>query len=399
MIDTVAITLEQEQFKIFEHKKFSPSSEGLFMPPYYPLNKGSFACVQNPSKKALREGIYKPRLTLIRRFSNGGFSITLRIEFSAPKLIFGNNFEELKDEDFEMIIRSLVMLLWEMGVIVNYQTLKKARVSAIHYSKNVLLEHTLCHTAISEIAKVNPFPQMDTNQTDYRNGGHSYKLHSNNFELVFYDKVKDLEQAKKSEKRAIEKHNAIQLNLFEPLKDARMNVLRIEARFGSGKKIKDLLKKIAVPMDALTFEQLFKKEIAKKALLFLMKEIAKGFLIDRMPVDFNNLSQTFKELMFYNDRKQLDTLLRLFPLILFIKQDGAEKTRNMLGYRGKKGNQKWSREMKTIRELDKAKDMKIPILLEIGRSLEAFESIRLSNLPAFDFINTIKKSRFQYAKP
>ena len=55
---------------------------------------------------------------------------------------------------------------------------------------------------------------LDVNQTDYRNEGHSYKWHCNSYEIVFYDKIKDLEKAKHSDKRAIEKDNAIQLNLF-----------------------------------------------------------------------------------------------------------------------------------------------------------------------------------------
>ena len=55
---------------------------------------------------------------------------------------------------------------------------------------------------------------LDVNQTDYRNEGHSYKWHCNSYEVVFYDKIKDLEKAKQSDKRAIEKDNALQLNLF-----------------------------------------------------------------------------------------------------------------------------------------------------------------------------------------
>ena len=58
---------------------------------------------------------------------------------------------------------------------------------------------------------------LDVNQTDYRNEGHSYKWHCNSYEVVFYDKIKDLEKAKQSEKRAIEKDNAIQLHLFPEL--------------------------------------------------------------------------------------------------------------------------------------------------------------------------------------
>ncbi len=66
----------------------------------------------------------------------------------------------------------------------------------------------------SKIKEANIKLSLDTNQTDYRNEGHSYKWHCNAYEVVFYDKIKDLEKAKQSEKRAIEKDNALQLKLF-----------------------------------------------------------------------------------------------------------------------------------------------------------------------------------------
>lgn len=399
MIDTVALTLMADEFSITDHDKFHPSTRGLFEYNGYPLNKGSFKCVQNPTKKDFLNGIYRPRLTVTKRLLKGACSITLRIEFSAPKLVFGNNFEELDDSDFKFVTRHLTMLLGEMGVRVSLQTILKASVSAIHFSKNILLEHTFCLTAIAEIARSEPFTQMDSNHTNYRNGGYSYKIHSNSFELVFYDKVKDLEKAKISEKRAIEKENAIQLNLFEPLQERKMKVLRIEARCGNKKKIRHVLEKINISNKELCFEQLCNKAISQKILLFFIAEIEKKLFIDKISIDSNDLFQTFSELLFYNDRKQKDTMLRLFALILLIKEQGVEKTRNLLNYRGKKGNQKWYRDMKAIKKLEKAKEIQIPILREIERSLLAFSSIRLDNLPEFDFIKSLKESRFQYIKP
>ena len=69
-------------------------------------------------------------------------------------------------------------------------------------------------TTFKKIKEANIKLLLDTNQTDYRNEGHSYKWHCNSYEVVFYDKIKDLEKAKHSEKRAIEKDSALQLNLF-----------------------------------------------------------------------------------------------------------------------------------------------------------------------------------------
>lgn len=398
MIDTVVLMLAATEFQIWNYDKFTPSARGIF-DASVGFRTSFVRCVQNPSKADYQNGIYRPRLTVSRRYADGSALITLKVEFSAPKLIFGNNFEELNDEHFPLILRSLVLTLGEMGVTVNYKVLQTATVAAIHYSKNVLLQSTICSTAISELAKANPFVRTDSNQTEYRNGGHVLKWHSNSWELVFYDKVKDLEQAKNSEKRAIEKESALQLNLFEPLKNERMEVLRMEARLGNSKKIKHVLKKLGTPLDTLTFESLSKKELAKKALLYFLAEVEKSLFIEKFKIDSQDNFQTFKELAFHNPNKQKQTLLRLYTLILLIKEQGAKETRNFLGYTGKKGNAKWYRDMKAIRELEKAKEVHIPIIREIERSLLAFDSISLNGLPSFSFIEDLKKSRFQYVKP
>src|SRR5271156_5057181 len=97
MLDTIALTLDQHQFEVLEPDRFSPSARGLICAPYYPLGaRGHFACVLNPSKSDSNAGQYQPRLTLGKRRVQTGFALTLRIEFSAPKLIFGNNFDELQ---------------------------------------------------------------------------------------------------------------------------------------------------------------------------------------------------------------------------------------------------------------------------------------------------------------
>ena len=101
MIDTIVLTIPEESFIINKHEKFSPSTKNLFYPNYYGLGaRSNFSCVQNPTKPELRSGNYKPRLTVTKRMSKGEFKIVLRIEFSIPKLLFGNNFDEIEETDF-----------------------------------------------------------------------------------------------------------------------------------------------------------------------------------------------------------------------------------------------------------------------------------------------------------
>ena len=134
MIDTVVLLLTENEFQITNPDKFIPSA--CHVKKRIP---GAIA-KQNPTKKELQSGIYKPRLTLRSRANlQGREEVVLRIEFSVPKLFFGNNFEELQYKNFLPVIENLVSVLQSMGVKTTVQTIAHAPVAAIHYSKNIPL--------------------------------------------------------------------------------------------------------------------------------------------------------------------------------------------------------------------------------------------------------------------
>jgi len=234
------------------------------------------SCYHNPASADLEKGNYKPRLTLIRRNQQGGFSIKLKIEFSAPKLIFGNNFEELEGKDFCRVIDNLYEKLLDIGILTRREVLRRADISAIHYSKNIVLENGLTSSMlIRELGKIDLNRRLDLSHTDFRNEGHSIRYHANSYEVTFYDKIKDLQKAKISEKRAIEKDNAIQFGLFENRLGSQMEVLRMEVRLGNRNKLKSLFKKLGLD-SGLTFQELFDSNLSRKILLHFWEEIRLG---------------------------------------------------------------------------------------------------------------------------
>src|SRR5258706_10923497 len=120
MIDTIVLTFKQTMFTIMKHDYFSPSTEGLYnQTGYYRLgSRSNMVCKQNPTPSELKSGIYKPRLTVTKRMNRQHeFEITMKIEFSIPKLLFGNNFDELEDSDFDKVIEILKQKLRDMGVL------------------------------------------------------------------------------------------------------------------------------------------------------------------------------------------------------------------------------------------------------------------------------------------
>lgn len=267
MIDTVKLVLAKGMFMA--------TDKSLFQKGITNAGRGYTTLVQNPTKAELKQGIYKPRLRITTRFNTTGRSEeTLTIEFSATKLLYGNNFEELEDADFEALINKLHQILKIMGVLVFRDMLIKAPVSAVHYSKNIILtDGTTPHYIIKKINEANVSLALGIDQTSYRDGGCVFKWHTNTYEVAFYDKLKDLEQAGISEKRAIEKDNSIQLGLFDSLNHTKpFEILRMEVRLNNRQMTKKLFAKLGIESD-LTLHQMFKQSLSKKVLLHYLNEI------------------------------------------------------------------------------------------------------------------------------
>ncbi|MBN1783808.1 MAG: hypothetical protein JW812_02475 [Alphaproteobacteria bacterium] len=277
MIDTIKLNIQHPDFKICNYDVFEPEAKGFFEPPYHKVSKqsGSIKCIQNPTKKEMRAGVYKPRLTLFKRITTAGFVTFLYIEFSAPKLIYGNNFEECSDMDFEEILKTLHEKLIEMSVSVSMEVLKEASVSAVHYAKNIQLENGVSSSLIiNKISKLDISKRLDAGSTDFRNNGQAIRYHTNTYELTFYDKVKDLAQARISEKRGFEKDYQIQKDLFKNLDKKKVpEILRMEVRLGTKKKIKDMLFRVGYEVPTVSFENLFSGSISRKVLVHFWKEM------------------------------------------------------------------------------------------------------------------------------
>jgi len=273
MIDTIVLTLTKDKYQISDPDKFTPSARWANAA-HAPKGMRS---IQNPTKKELLNGIYKPHLTLSNKANAfGAPQQILKIQLSLPKLIYGNNFDELQYKDFQRIILKLQKVLEQMGIITNVDTLAHAPVSAIHYSKNIALtDGSIPYSFIQRIKESNAGLPIDVNETHYRNMGHSYRWHCNSYEVVFYDKIKDLEQSSKSSKRVFERNSALQLRFLHELKYRKMfEVLRMEVRLNRRQKMKQLFNKLGIKTE-LTFKKLFKPAISKKVLFHYLDEIEK----------------------------------------------------------------------------------------------------------------------------
>jgi len=375
MIDTVVLTLPVNQFRIMEHGRFSPSTLGLYQAPYYSFGRGFMKCVQNPTPEELRSGMYKPRLTVSKRPMRGGFAVMLKIEFSVPKLVFGNNFDEVTETEFEPAIKRLYEQLYDMGVVVMPAVLRDAPVSAIHYSKNILLtDYSTPQAILTELAKVNLSQRLDLNQTDFRNEGHAVKFRANSFEVVFYDKMKDLRKAKTSEKRAIEKDNGVQLQLFERVTLPKpFEVLRMEVRLNKRVKLTSLLKKLKHPIP-LTFRCLYDQSLAQAMLRHYFAELAAAYtVIPPKPDSWATFAWNFRQ---EHPKSRATKMLQVAGATCLINELGERGFRESIrGY----GESCWPRLRKELVSLA-SPISRFSAVRIIDKALDEFTALRLSDV-------------------
>ena len=356
MIDTIVLTLKTGMYTIFEPDNFSPSTRGLTDPTagYYRLGgRSNITCKQNPTPNELKRGIYKPRLTVTKRINReGNFEIPLKIEFSIPKLLYGNNFDELTDADFPAVIQKLKTVLNEMGVRMFEHFLVNAPVSSVHYSKNIALtDYTTPYTYLAQLTKLNINKRLDTNRTDFRNEGHSFKYRANSFEIVFYDKIKDLQQAKVSEKRAEEKDNALQLNLFDMLTQRKpLEVLRVEIRLNRRQKINQILKKVGKDVEP-TFTNIFSQDTAKKVLLHYISEIEDAYP-PLLTYQYDSPKKFFSGFIRANPNIKLAQSLKMLGLRVLIDEIGAREFREITKRYGSSAWYSLNKEMKNLTQTD-----------------------------------------------
>lgn len=378
MLDTIVLTLKQSEFEMKEMDAFSPSARGLYQPPYFTLGKrGYVACVQNPTKGELEQGIYKPRLTLTKRKARGGYDISLRIEFSIPKLAHGNNFHELEDRDFGRVLDRLHVTLSGMGICVKRECLRQARVSAIHFSKNIrLADYTTCSMVLGELGKADLTRRLDCNKTDYRNEGAAIRAHTSSYEIVFYDKVRDMQQALRiSEKRGLEKDYAVQRDLFAVL-PKQWEVLRMEVRLGKPAKLQSLLDELSITVE-LTFQALFSAAISRAVLLHYWYKATEdvpllalsGFAPDEL---FQALMKESR-----NTAKPAKVLQRI-GLLALAHTVGLRGTKVLVTQHA--DARTWQRMKKDMNGLDVSAKMKYAATREVGRCLETFEALQMGEI-------------------
>ncbi|MCT4552218.1 MAG: hypothetical protein N4A44_00975 [Alphaproteobacteria bacterium] len=370
MIDTITIFLKETDFKITEYEAFNPSARGIFEYPYYKLSQGHYECYQNASARDKKEGIYKPQLTLSKKLMKDGkgYNIGLKVQFSAPKLLYGNNFDELENTDFKEVIDKLHKALKSMYVETTKEALKTSDLVAIHFGKNIILDNCPVSLITKSIAKMDISKKLDSNQTDFRNEGHSIKFRTNSYELTFYDKVKDLQQSKISDKKALEGDNYPQRDLFSKSQLDCLQVLRIEVRLNNKTLIRKALRDNGLNPQSIQINQLFNKVIAKRILTnFWDKYINPSLAVVVLAEDESKV--LYQKLL--NHGLNHSKAIKCLGALSLIKEEGI---RNYKGL-----DKTYNRIKKDIEKIDFKNNYLYNTFKDVKSKIQSMNSLKLDN--------------------
>jgi len=366
MLDTIILEIPIKFSAITDPNQFNPPArivENL---------QGFFKCTNNRKAIDRKSGIYKPKLTLIKRIK----MLYLKIEFSAPKMLFDNNLDEAQDSDFNELVLKIQNVVRGMGVMLWTHEIENANVIGFHPSKNIILTKGYTSSfAIRELSKINLSQKMDLERVGFRNDGESIQLYSNRHSIVFYDKINDLT---KPAKRAIDKDQTKQqTNLFEFIKKEKKNieVLRFEIRISHKDKMVEILDRIGFK-ERPTLKSIFKKDLCQKIVSLYWNDLfgSNLFLFNT----YNNPQKILEMILMKYPKTKIRTAVMLVGLKLLCKDDAGVR-----GFRKIAGSYKPKTNWLTLRKyLKKFEDefFTIPIhgfVKDIKNSIKEFEAFKL----------------------
>ena len=250
MIDTIILSIPREKVVL------GPVANGGKTWDLQAHTRAYDKYIHNATAADEKTGLYFPRLTGYRRTEGS----TIRVEFSAPKLIYGNNLDELQESQFTDVVATLKDRMDKMSAYVSVRDLASAKVAAVHYSRNVDLRNGYtAQYVIKELGKIDLNKRFDFARERYQNDGQSLHAHTFAHAFVFYDKIADLVRGRKSVDRDQTKQ---QLALFPTLNNRR-EIVRFEVRLSQKRKMNAVFNDLGFAQNP-TFQEVFSEEKSTK---------------------------------------------------------------------------------------------------------------------------------------
>jgi hypothetical protein len=379
MNDTITLKLSRKDFAIREPLDWQPKLPDVitpttapYLPYYYPfhLNK----------KDSIK---YYPKLTLLSYADKltKRSKIELTVEFSAPKILFNNNVDEIEEKDFDNLISTLQSRLQEMGIDTTYEAIKKSKVYKLDFSKNILLtNYETVSNATRTIKRFDIPKRLKIYNDRFQNEGHALRIYNTQQQIVIYDKVKDSFKNKDEAEDKVK--TSYQQKLLKTIQSHRnpIEILRLEVRILNKRKLNSLLQSLGYAQNP-TLKDIFKRDIAQVVLKHYWKLITPDqtlFLLHY--IDENSFKQV---LTYLNKHKINKRLIEAAGITYFMHHSKEYGVRDLeLTSYINFSTRTWLRNehyFELINEIVKTTS-KANFLEDVNKSLEVFEPFKISNL-------------------
>lgn len=307
-LDTVNMALKGLDFTITDLKCFKPKLT-------------SFVC--NPSKQDKQNGIYKPRITFYKPTPTVPYE-QLWLEFSVPKLIYGENFTEICEKDLEPVTILLQEYLKSIYVITTKQAIFNATLRRSDFSKNLLLSSGIQAGYVLQLVNYSYIHgRRYKSPISYPNGT-GIAINNPNKRFILYDKISDAEKAKISEKLCIEKDYYVQYDKIEKLKKKGVSIFRIEQQFNTRKAVKNAFRERGYEA---VFKNAFNSSLAKDILVTSWNDL----LENQLPLNMEfSATETFQSCTSNNPQMSLNNALKNIAVQQLIKENGTDGAINLL---------------------------------------------------------------------
>ena len=213
---------------------------------------------------------YLPRVEIFEALTEDRKDIRyiLKIEFSAPKLLFWNSLQEVGENDKQRVCLCLKSILENLGVVVSVETIENAIVSAVHACKNIPLPKIIrMREVIKELVKIDISKAFDVSDKQDKKGARILNIHSGTIDWSIYDKISDSlrPKNKRSDKKRIDHERAV----IEQYNLQNREVFRYEYRIKKTQTIKRDINKLLNrdPKTQVIFKDLFTPNLLKTMVL------------------------------------------------------------------------------------------------------------------------------------
>ena len=174
---------------------------------------------------------YVPEVKFVRYPNHeGGIINAFTLEASLPKLMWGNNYYEVRDCDFRDVLNKLVLLLdkLELPTRITADILKYATIRRVDYCRNFGFYNGFSMRELSDILNKAEFRQSSSyGKVHYHRGGELYKDEIRERRYIIYDKVKELQISSKKARPAYGKNHKTPLEIYNLVQEAHRKGLEV----------------------------------------------------------------------------------------------------------------------------------------------------------------------------